>query len=83
MAQALVSLDAGSGASIFTIDSCPQRLHFLGRFWAMVSGLTFRIFPFPQIGQMTHPSLTIILPYPPLACNGVHPFLYKTCLFFH
>lgn len=31
MAQALVSVDAGSGASIFTRVSCPHRLHLRGR----------------------------------------------------
>lgn len=62
MAQALVSVDAGSGASIFTRVSCPHRLHLRGRWWQVLSGLTGRIFPFPQIGQRTHPFFTTSLP---------------------
>ena len=62
MAQALVRLDAGSGASMFTMDSCLHSLHLIGRLWTVVSGLILRILPFPQIGQITHPSFTISLP---------------------
>lgn len=72
MAQALVTLDTGSGASIFTMDSCPQRLHFRGRSCAVVLGRTFRIFPFPHTGQITHPFLTISLADSILFCK---PFL--------
>ena len=61
-AQALVSWDAGSGASIFTMVSCPHRLHLQGRFRVMVSDRSFKIFPFRHTGQSTHPSLTVSLP---------------------
>ena len=42
LAQALVSVDTGSGAPIFRV-SCPQRLHFRGRFRTMVSGRIIRL----------------------------------------
>ena len=69
MAQALVTVDAGSGASIFTRVSCPHRLHFLGRFRAMVSGRIFSSLPFWHTGQITHPSLTISLPHRTSVCK--------------
>ena len=69
LAQALVSWDAGSGASIFTRVSCPQRLHLQGRFRVVVSGRSFRIFPLPHTGQITHPSFTLSLPQRMFDCN--------------
>lgn len=63
MAQALVTVDAGSGASIFTSVSCPQRLHILGRLWAVVSDRIFSSFPFRHTGHIIHPSFMISLPH--------------------
>ena len=62
MAQALVTLDAGTGSAIFTMLSCRQSLHLQGRFRTDVSGRIFNSFPLPHIGQIAHPSLTSILP---------------------
>ena len=72
MAQALVTLDAGTGSAIFTILSCRHSLHLQGRFLTDVSGRIFSSFPFPHIGQIAHPSRTCILPQ---ACNNFHSFL--------
>ena len=72
LAQALVSEDAGSGASIFTRVSCPQRLHFRGKFRTTVSGRVIKSFPFPHTGQITHPSFTTSLPRSRAPCNGFH-----------
>ena len=77
MAQALVSVDAGSGASIFTRVSCPQRLHLRGRFRAVVSARTFRSFPFWHTGQITHPSLTMILPQRMFDCKSFYPLFLR------
>ena len=73
LAQALVSWDAGSGASIFTRLSCPQRLHLQGRFWAVVSGRSFRSFPLRHTGQITHPSLMTSLPQHMFDCKPFCP----------
>ena len=73
LAQALVSWDAGSGASIFTRLSCPQRLHLQGRFWAVVSGRSFRSFPLRHTGQITHPSLMTSLPQRMFDCKPFCP----------
>jgi hypothetical protein len=62
-AQALVTLDAGTGASIFTMLSCLHSLHLQGRFRTDVSGRIFSSFPLPHRGQMAHPSFTSILPH--------------------
>lgn len=69
-AQALVTVDAGSGAWIFTIVSCPQRLHLRGRFRTAVSGRVSSSFPFPHTGQMTHPSLMTSLSGFLVICNA-------------
>lgn len=69
-AQALVSLDAGSGASIFTTVSCPHRLHLQGKLRTAVVGRIFRSFPFPHTGQSTHPSFTGSLTRFSCDCNG-------------
>lgn len=76
-AQALVTLDAGSGASIFTRVSCPQRLHLRGRFRAVVSARTFRSFPRWHTGQITHPSLTMILPQRMFDCKSFCPLFLR------
>ena len=73
LAQALVSWDAGSGASIFTRLSCPQRLHLQGRFRVVVSGRSFRSFPLRHTGQITHPSLTTSLPQRMFDCKPFCP----------
>lgn len=73
MAQALVTVDAGSGASIFTSVSCPQRLHFRGRFRAVVSGRISSSFPLPHTGQMTHPFLMTSLPHRTSVCKPFRP----------
>lgn len=72
-AQALVSLDAGSGASIFTMDSCLQCLHLTGRSRMDVPGKSF-ISLRPQTGHIAHPSFTTSLPHIPVFCNTFPSF---------
>ena len=47
---------------MFTSEICPQRLHLQGRCRTVLAGFTRSSFPFPQIGQNTHPFSTISLP---------------------
>ena len=75
-AQALVSTDAGSGASIFTTVSCPHRLHLQGRFRAVVSARSFSSLPLRHTGQITHPSFTISLPQRALDCKPFRPLFF-------
>ena len=72
LAQALVALDTGSGALIFTRDSKPHRLHLRGRFATNVSGRTFRSLPFPHTGQITHSFLMTSVSRFSITCK-VHP----------
>lgn len=82
LAQALVSLDAGSGAGkIFTLLSCPQRLHLHGTLQQLVSGFTFSSFPFLQIGQITHPFTTDSLTGCCASFNAFPSLSFKRALF--
>jgi len=74
MAQALVTLDAGTGSAIFTILSCRHSLHLQGRFRTDVFGRIFSSLPLPHLGQIAHPSLTSILPQD---CNKSNSFSCK------
>ena len=78
LAQALVSWDAGSCASICTLLMHPHRLHLKLTLRITDSGSTGISFPRPQTGQMTHPSLTaLILPHFASCDNPAHSFLLQ------
>ena len=77
LAQALVSWDAGSGASIFTMLSFPHLRQYTGRSWAMVWSRSFRTLPFPQTGHISHPFLMVSLSDSEGYCNLFTDFLFS------
>ena len=76
MAQALVSLDSGSG-SIFTIVICPHNLHLQGNARTFVSGSSLRSFPLPHTGHIAHPFTAVIISVFVSFCKLFTPFYYS------
>ena len=78
-AQALDATVAGSGASIFTMDSRRQRLQNSGKSRAVVVGLTLTYFGFPHNGQIPHPFFMSSLTAPFAFCKTFSP-PFSVCL---